>query len=297
MISMAKVLVYGGTGSQARPTVLKLLERGHQPHVVTRDASKESDLESLGVALLEGSMGERDKLFEFTNGMDAIAFLVPAFLGESDDAVAFGRNVIDATEAAGIKKFVWNASGPIPREQDPNDAKSIILAYLQNSALDYVVFEPTTYMENWLGPWTAPFVKSDDIVTYPVLDHVKIGWLASDDVGSLVVAAIESDAVSKRCFDISGTEAPVGPELAQKFSNALGRDIKYVAMTPEKMGKIINEAFGGGGDRIADMYRTEQNDPDLEPKYHDMSSVLELLPVEMTTIEDWVRQNADQFTN
>lgn len=295
---MAKVLVYGGTGSQARPTVLRLIERGHQPYVITRDASKESALKGLGVSLYEGNMAEREKLFDFTNGMDAVAFLIPAFLGEGDDAIAFGKNAIDAAKKAGVRKFVWNASGPILRGDGQADAKTTILKLLEQSDLDYVVFEPTTYMENWLGPWTAPFLKNEDVLTYPVLDHVKMGWLASDDVGSLVVAAVESTKVLRRCFDISGIEAPIGDELAQIYGSALGRDITYRAMTPEQMGNIIDQVFGAGsGDRIAEMYRQEQNDPNPEPKYYDMTEVVNLFAIEMTTIENWVRKHADDFTN
>lgn len=285
-----RVLVYGGTGSQARPTVGELLKKEHEPVVVTRSMPEET---LQGVEYVTANMADRGCLKEISEDIDAVAFLLPAFLGEDDDAAAYGKNVIDATLSAGIKKFVWNASGPI--HNDPKEPKWQILEYLKNSGLDYVVFEPTTYMENWLGPWTAPSVKNKDEVSYPVLDPVKMGWLACRDVGKLVVAALESDVKKKR-FSISGVETPIGVELAERFSTALGRDIKYRAMTPEQMGTAIDSAFGpGSGDRIAEMYRFEQDNPDAEPKFHDMTEVLATFPVEMSTIEDWVRDHRAAF--
>ncbi|MBT6035490.1 MAG: NmrA family transcriptional regulator, partial [Kordiimonadaceae bacterium] len=122
------------------------------------------------------------------------------------------------------------------------------------------------------------------------------GWLASDDVGKLVVSAFEKEKLTNKRYNISGIEAPTGPELAKLFSVALGREIKYRAMTPEQMGDAIDQAFGAGvGERIAEMYRQEQNDPDPEPKFHDMEEVLDIFPVKMTTIEDWVRGHQNAF--
>ncbi len=291
-----KVLVYGGTGSQARPTVECLLENGHNPLVITRSPDNALDLSDRGATVIEGDVSDSDVLNKITSDVDAVAFLVPAFIGSADEAISLGKNAIDAAINAGIKRFVWNASGPIPGPENPDDPKSVIFDYLEKSSLNWVVFEPTTYMENWLGPWTAPSVKENDELTYPVLDHVKIGWIASNDVGKLVVKALEEESVSNKRFEISGIEAPVGPELAGKFSRALSRDINYRAMTPEEMGATIDQAYGAGsGDRIAELYRKEQADPNPEPKYHDMTDVLSALPVQMMTIEEWVRKNADAF--
>lgn len=289
-----KVLVYGGTGSQAMPTVYRLLERGHQPLVVTRSLENAVELKDAGAEIVKADMADRDSLIAISKGVDCVAFLLPAFLGENDDAAKFGKNAIYAAVAGGAKRFIWNASGPI--YEDMAEPKYHIMEYLIQSGMPYVVFEPTTYMENWLGPWTAPNLIADNEVSYPVLEHIKMGWLACADVGKLVVAAIENEAVKNKRFNISGTECPTGPELAKIYSKALGRDIKYRAMTPEQMGAAIDAAFGDGvGDRIAEMYREEQEDPNPEPKFHDMDPVLECFPVEMMTIEDWVKDHHSSF--
>ncbi|MCC3859893.1 SDR family oxidoreductase [Pseudemcibacter aquimaris] len=286
-----RVLVYGGTGSQSGPVVDELLNKGHTPVVVTRtmpDNPKEN------IEYVTANLSDRDRLMEINKDIDAVSFLLPAFLGDDDDAAAYGKNAIYAAVYGKVSRFIWNASGPI--YDDPLEPKWEIFDYLKNSGLEYVVFEPTTYMENWLGPWTAPSVLNDDEVSYPVLDPVKMGWLASRDVGKLVVAAIEDGTVKNKRFDISGIETPIGVELAEKFSAALGRDIKYRAMTPAEMGAAIDAAFGpGSGDRIAEMYRHEQENPDEEPKFHDMTDVLKTFPVEMSTIEDWVRDHRAAF--
>jgi uncharacterized protein YbjT (DUF2867 family) len=291
-----KVLVYGATGSQAKPTVRHLLANGHHPYVLTRSQEKATDLESQGAKVVIGELADRDSLMSASEGMDGIAFLLPAFLDQPENAVQFGINAIDAAIAAGVETFIWNASGKIPRENSPSNHKLAIFRYLQASQLNYVLLEPTTYMENWLGVWTAPSVRQHSRLSYPVLENRKMGWIACDDVGALVVASLNCEAQTRDRFRISGIESPTGPELADIFSRALRRKIDYYAMTPEEMGTCLDSEFGAGaGDRVAEMYRIEQNDPSPEPNYVDMSPVLDALPIEMTRIETWVTEHSDKF--
>ena len=291
-----KVLVYGGTGTQARPTVTHLLRRQHKPYVLTRSRTSAEDLASAGAQIIEADLTDRSALQYASSKVDAVAFLLPAFLDNPADGIAIGRNAIDAARLSNARMFVWNASGEIPEAQEGKDTKRDLLNYLTASGLPHVVLEPTTYMENWLGPWTAPSVINDCVLTYPVLEDRKMGWIACDDVGALVVAALERPEMSGSKFSISGMETPTGPELAELFSDACGKPISYRTMSPEEMGKVLDDVFGpGSGDGVAEMYRQEQNDPNPTPKYHDMSLVLAALEVRMTSIRDWVSAHKNSF--
>ena len=287
-----KVLVYGATGSQAKPTVEHLLARGHTPHAVTRSEANAAELRAQGAVPIVANLADPERLRAATQDVDSVVFLLPAFLDSAADAEVMGKNAIAAAVAAEVDLFVWNASGAVS-ESEP---KVSIFSQLKKSGLPFVVLEPTTYMENWLGPWTAPAVRERNELTYPVLSDRKMGWIASSDVGALVVAALERPALSGRRYRISGVETPTGPELAILFSSALGRDVRYRTMTPDEMGAVLDDAFGkGAGKRVAEMYRREQEDPDPPAKYHDMRAVLEDLPVRMSTIEEWVTVHRDAF--
>ncbi len=270
------------------------MQHGHTPHVLTRNADNAARLEAAGAVPAIGDLCDLDRLRAATSEVDSVAFLLPAFLDDPAEALTFGRNAVDAASMAGVDMFVWNASGEISDEAGESNAKLAILQHLQESALPFVVFEPTTYMENWLGPWTAPSIRDNNELTYPVLADRKMGWIASEDVCALVVAALERPELAGNRYPISGIESPTGPELAAEFAAALGRDISYRTMTPEEMGAVLDDAFGpGAGDNVAEMYRREQEDPDPPDKFHDMSSVLEALPVRMSTIKEWVTVHKD----
>jgi uncharacterized protein YbjT (DUF2867 family) len=294
-----KILVYGATGSQAAPTVSALLERGHRPFVLTRAAAKAAHLAAAGAAVLEGDMGDPARLAEASAGMDGVALLIPAFVRSPEDALAYGRNAIEAARAAGVGLIVWNTSGvipPAPTGNPMNDLRIDIAEALRASGVPHITIQPTLYAENLLGPWTAPFVAQEDRVAYPTPPELRVGWIASADVGLLVAAAFERPELAGRSFVVSGIEAPDGPESAQAFSAALGRPISYRALPPREFGAILDRAFGpGAGGAVAAGYEAIWAGGEAPPTVAEMGPVLAALPVRMRTMREWVAEHAAAF--
>ncbi len=293
-----KVLVYGATGSQAAPIIDKLITRGHQPVGVTHRAENLQALTARGAEAVVADMADKARLVEISKGMDAIALLVP-FMIQSDPFEA-GKNAIDAAKEAGVSMIVWNTSGVIlPGRvgKSSYDARIDIRDYLQKSGIPHVILQPTVYVENLLGPWTVPFVQEKDQVAYPIPADFTLSFLPSQDMASLIVAALEKPGLNGSSFIVSGTEQYNGEGLAASFSAALGRKISYYPMPPQEFGNILNQAFGAGaGDEAAQTYEALWRGEVLVPFYVDMQPVLEKLPVQMTSIGDWVQQFSKAFS-
>jgi uncharacterized protein YbjT (DUF2867 family) len=295
-----KVLVYGATGSQANPVVWKLLERGHQPFVLTRHPERAEQMRAAGAQIVAGDMGDIESLRRASQGMDAVSLLIPFFLRNPFDAATYGHNAIQAAKEADVKLIVWNTSGPTPPTRSGNpsvDVRLDIADELDQSGVPYIIIEPTGYMENFLGPWTAPAVVAGDRLPYPNPTDTRVGWIASDDVGALVAAALERPELANAMFRVSGLENVNGTELAECFSRGLGRTITYVPMEPEEFGAVLDQVFGpGAGKAAAEEYRKARGNPNPPSMYFDMQPVLQKLPVRMTSIEEWVAQHAGAFT-
>lgn len=299
MTEKLNVLVYGATGSQARPTVLHLLKNGHQPYVLTRHPEKAADLVAAGAKIALGDMADPASLQAASTGMDGVALLIPTFLDNPMAAADYARSAIEAAKAAGVKLVVWNTSGALSPVRTGNpmlDMRLDVVDALKASRIPHIIIEPTVYMENWLGPWTSIPVTSRNQVAYPVLSHRRIGWIASEDVGALVAAALERPTLAGSHFKVSGLETPNGDELAAMFSQALGRPLTYYAMTPEEMGEAMELILGkGAGAAVAESYRQDQQNPNPPMMFHPMEQVLQHLPVTMTRITDWVAAHAAAF--
>lgn len=294
-----RVLVYGATGSQSQGVVWTLLEHGHQPFVLTRNPEKAQAMRAAGAEIVVGDMADRARLEELSQGMDAVSLLIPFFLDNPSNAPAFGRNAIDAARAAGVKLIVYNTSGPTPTERtgDPSmDLRVDTIKYLQTSGVPHIVIAPTGYMENFLGPWTAPRVQAEDVLAYPNPVETRVGWIASADVGALMVAALERPELADAIFRVSGIENLNGTELAEQFSQGLGRPISYYAMAPEEFGAVLDQMFGpGAGAGAVAQYRKMREDPNPPTMWYDMQPVLEKLPVRMTSIAEWASQYSGAF--
>ncbi|GAB4209301.1 MAG: NmrA/HSCARG family protein [Roseiflexaceae bacterium] len=298
--SPLKVLIYGATGAQSGALAPELLRRGHQPYVFTRNPEKAAGFAQAGATVVAGDMADRGRLVEASTGMDAVALLIPFFVPNPADALAFGRNAIDAAREAGVRLIVWNTSGAIPpvRTGNPSiDLRIDIAEHLRASGVPHIILQPLVYAENLLGPWTAPFVAQQDLVAYPTPPDLRIAWIPAADVAALVAAALERPELAGRSYVVSGTEAPDGPELAEHFAAALGRPISYHALPPREFGAILDRVFGpGAGDAAATEYERQWASPERKPMAADMAPVLADLPVRLRTLREWVAEHAAAFT-
>lgn len=243
-----KVLVYGAGGSQQFPVIKALKEKGATVIATTSQEDKLELLHQAGAEALLANMADKNRLLEITKGVDAISFLVPFFLSDPLDGYQYARNAIHAAVANKVKLLVLNSSGfilPVKIGNPAMDVRIDIAGYLQESGLPHIVIQPSVYAENLLGPWTAPFVKKEQTLTYPTPEAMPVGWIATRDVAALVATALYSPHLAGQSFQVSGMENLTGNMLADKFS--------------------------------------------------DMAAVLEKLPITMTHIEDWVREQHAVF--
>ncbi len=294
-----KVLVYGGTGSQGSAVVRKLLERGHQPVILTRHPDK---VNQAGVQAVAGDITDPVSLEAASRQVGAVSLMIPFFLPDPTQAFNYARNAIDAANTAEVKLIVYNTSGPVIEgvegiDNPDYDLRREIMDYLQKSPVPSIVIQPTAYMENLLGPWTRNSLLEKDELAYPAEEHAPLGWIATEDVGALIVAALERPQLAGQRFVVSGIENATGLQLAERFTEGLGRPIKYRAMPLEEFGAFLDAAFGpGAGEGAVQGYKFMKDNAARIPMWADMQPVLKALPVEMTSLQEWAAIHRPAFT-
>lgn len=297
-----KILVFGATGSQQFNVIGEARKKGAEVIAATSSEKSFEKLKQAGATAILANMNDANKMQEITKGIDAIAFMIPVSLPNPLDGLQYAKNVIDAAKANGVNKIVWNTSGwlaphkiGIPGE----DVKLDIRDYLKNSGLNYVIIEPTIYMENMMGPFCAPFVKNEKKLAYPTPEAMPIGWIASRDVSAFVVEAIYNTQLKADTFQISGLENLSGNDLAEQFSKGTGENIVYYTQPSKEFGDILRPFVGeAGAAGVASYYESLQNATEYPPKFNpNMSEVLEKLPVKMTSLEQWAKNNREYFFN
>ncbi|WP_102125069.1 SDR family oxidoreductase [Deinococcus planocerae] len=295
---MNTILVYGATGSQGEPVARRLLEAGHRVRILVRQPERAGDLRALGAEVMQGDLSDAEATRRASTGADGVVFHLPFAGGNPMDRPMQARNVIDAAREAGVRLLVWNASGEIAPERTGNpglDVRLDVLEVIQASGVPYVVLQPTGYMENFLGPWTAPEVASRDVFTYPVPNEVRMQWIASDDLGKFVAYAFAHPELAPLNLKVAGPERLSAEEVAERFSRALGRPIRFEPQSPEVFGERMDTIYPGMGRFAAMAYQRAFTDPPSMSSDVDVDSALQKMPVTLTTLEDWVREHADAF--
>lgn len=290
------VLVYGARGQQARPVARRLTELGFQVRVLTRDIDSAADLRALGVEVVAGDFTDRDSLRAASEGMDGVFLLVPFF----DPQPQHGYNAIDAASDAGVRLVVWNPTGTIMPVRTGNpglDIRFDVLKHLRASGLPHIVLQPTAYMENFLGPWTAPELAQSNSFAYPIPRAANMQWICHEDAAAFVAAAFERPQLANAVYDICGPEGLGGDEIAERLTSALGRTIIFRPMPPLEFGAVLDSAFGpGAGAGATAFYEAAQTDPSLVSTKIDITSVLAALPVKLTSLETWARDHAHSLS-
>ncbi len=294
-----KVLVYGATGSQGGPVAPQLLQAGHQVRVLPRRPENAASLAGLGAEIIAGDMGDPASLRRASEGMDAVSLLVPFFTQAPTDGAVYGQNAVEAARAAGVKLLVWNPSGEIPPARSGNpgfDVRLDVLGHLGASGVPYVVVQPTAYMENFLGPWTRGEIADEDTFAYPTPNAVTMQWVATEDVARFMVYALGHPELAPLNVKVSGPEALNGEGVAASFARGLGRPIRFRAMSPDEFGAKLDAVFPGMGEAAAQGYRMAYEQPERFSTNVDIDAALKQLPVELTTLEAWVRTRAGAFS-
>lgn len=297
-----KILVFGASGSQQFHVIAEAKKKGAKVIAATSSEKSFEKLKQAGATPILANLNDADKMLEITKGIDAIAFIIPVSLPNPFDGLQYAKNVIDAAKANEVKKIVWNTSGWLESQKigsPVDDVKLDVRDYLNNSGLDYIIIEPTIYMENMMGPFCAPFIKNEKKLAYPTPEAMPIGWIASRDVSAFVVEAIYNSDLKADTFKISGLENLKGNDLANKFSKGVGEEIVYYPQQPKDFGDILKPFVGeAGAASVAAYYESLQNATEYPPKFNPkMSEVLEKLPVQMTSLDQWAKDNKEYFFN
>lgn len=293
---MSLILVYGASGAQGRPVAEQLLEAGHRVRLLVRRPDSVADLAARGAEVVRGDLADPDSLRAANANVDGVFLLLPFF----DAQLLYAAHAIDAASTAGVRRIVWNTTGAIipVRTGNPGvDLRLDALALLRASGIPFAALQPTAYMENLLGPWTAPEVAAKDQLAYPIPNSVRLQWISHQDAAAFSVAAFEHLEEGEQLIEICGPETLTGEAMAAQFSAALDRTIRFRPMPPSEFGAVIDKVMGGGGDAIAAFYESVHDNPAVMSTAIDYAALQQLLPIAPTTMEAFVRRYRAAFTD
>jgi len=285
-----KILVHGANSAQGIPVVSRLLREGYQVRVFVRDRDKAQSLFSERVEIATGTLEDQDSLKRAYEGIDRV-FLVLPLEYRIDVATTQGYNAINAARDAEVELLVFNTSTSIPNQVTNAAAFEIkrnVEQYIHQNGVPYIILRPPLYMDNLAAPWSLPSIVHQSVVAYPLPSEVRVSWISLDDAAAFAVEALKRPELAGSTFDVGGSEAINGYEIAERFTKVLNRPFTYQQIPIDAFEQGLNQAFGEPtGTEIAKIYRWRSAHP--EAGEVDVSTALHLLPIKLTTFEQWIR--------
>jgi NAD(P)H dehydrogenase (quinone) len=290
-----KILVYGANGAQGGAVAFRLRQEGFAVRGVVRDPSKSLALERAGIEVAVAELDDVEALRRASSGVEAILLTLP-LEWDVETAVRWAKNALAAARSAGVRFIVLNSGVRLPAAPTSVPAfelRRAVELVVRSSAIPTISLRPPMFMENLLTPAVAEGIVNRRVIGYPVPAGLSVAWLALDDLGAYVAAALRRTDLAGQVFDISGPEPLDGPSVADQLGHALDLPLRYSAMAPELFERALVPSFGETVARgIAKTYVWLAEHQDTTLFTGASESLRESLSGPLTGLQAWARQQA-----
>ena len=227
------ILLTGLGSSTGLRVAKKLLKSGHGFSALVRDAGKIPELKSKKVTLVKGSIDDSDSLRKAMDGIEN-ALLISSL---SENQYKIEKNFIDTAKKAGVKHIVkFSAIGADP------DSPSLILRnhgqsekYLKKSGLKYTIVKPNIFMQNFMDFYGNEIKKTKQLKL--PLKNAKCSYVDLRDTVRLLTKVLTTNGNKNKTHIVTGPESLSCFDVAERFSEAIGKKIKYVEIKPKEFKK------------------------------------------------------------
>jgi uncharacterized protein YbjT (DUF2867 family) len=304
------IAVVGATGAQGGGLIRAILADPADRFTargITRDPDSENAqaLKELGVELVRADLDDRASLERAFAGAYG-AFCVTNFWEHfsADKEIEQAGNQAAAAKAAGIKHAVWSSledtrrfvtDDRMPTLQEkykvPHfDAKEVAEGAFREAGVPTTVLRTAFYWENFVYFGLGPKRGTDGVlaVTYP-LGTSRMPSMAAADIGKIALGIFKDDGYIGKTVSVAG-EHLSGADLAEKFSRALGEEVRYDDIDPDEYRSLGFPA----ADELGNMFQFKRDFEEAYVGARDLEVARSLDP-ELQDFDTWLAQNKDSI--
>lgn len=284
-------LVTGANGFQGAAVVRALADPGRRVRGLGRKGADPARPAVPGVTRVTGDLGDPADVRRAFDGVTHAVVTLPLVF-DPPTVRAYVRHVVAAARQVRLRRLVFNTGIVLPEQPTRYavfETRREAEAMLRDSGVPLVVLRPTIYLDNLFSPWTGPALVNDGVLGYPLAADRRVAWLSHRDLAAATVAALTRDDLVGETIDVGGRDRVTGPELAAAFAQALGRDVRYLALDPEAFRAGLGRALGAElADGVAGIYQWAAGEADPTALDVDPAEVEKRLGVSLTPLSRWI---------
>jgi uncharacterized protein YbjT (DUF2867 family) len=313
MADKKTIVVIGATGAQGGGLARAVAADKASPFVargVTRkpDSDQAKALASQGVQMVAADLDDEESLEQAFAGASA-AFCVTNYWEHfsPERELAQAGNMAKAAKAAGLEHVIWSTLEdtrkwiPLNDNRMPTlmgkykvphfDAKGEADQFFKDAGVATTFLLTSFYWENLIYFGLGPKPGPDGTLTIAYdLDDKKMPSIAVEDIGKCAYA------IFKRGGEFIGKTVGIagghlsGGEMAAGLTKALGREVRYNAVTPE-----VYRSFGfPGADDVGNMFQFKRDFNDYYRGARDIEFSRSLNPT-LQTYDQWLAKHAREI--
>jgi len=303
------IAVLGATGTQGGGLVRAIMSDKEGPftaRAITRTVTgdKAKALAALGAELVTADVsdpGSLTKAFQGTYGAYCVTFYWEHFSPEKE--LTHAANMAKAAKQAGLQHVIWSTLEdtrkwvPLSDARMPTlmgkykvphfDAKGEANKFFKEMGVPTTLLHTSFYWDNLINFGMGPKKGPDGVlaIAFPMGDK-KLPGIAAEDIGKCAYGIFKKgpEYIGKT-VGIAG-EHLTGDQMAASLTKALGREVRYNAVTPEAY-----RGFGfPGADDLGNMFQFKR---DFEEAFCGMRSpeVSRSLNPSLQTFDAWLDRN------
>ncbi len=220
-------LVLGGTGKTGRRVAERLETLGMPVRIGSRSANPSFDWEDKNT--WAGALKDVESVY--------VSYYPDLAVPGAPDAI---KAFSDLAVQMGVKRLVLLSGRG---EEAAQSCETII----QESGAEWVLLRAGWFAQNFSEAFMRDLVMSGT-VAFPI-GNVKEPFIDVDDIADVAVAALTEDKHVGQLYEITGSRLLTFAEAIREISDASGREISYVQITPDQFTEGLAEQ-GVPGDYI-----------------------------------------------
>jgi len=284
------LLLTGATGAAGSFIASEFVRHQVPVRFLVRDKAKARLLDNIpAVELMEGDMSNRSSLGAALDGVDR-ALMISA---STMDMVETQSTFIDASKAAGVRHIIkFSGLDARPETTFPfGRMHKDIEQYLEASGLSWTHLRPTGFMQEYLRE--TPSIVNEGAL-YLALGETKLNPIDLADVGKIGFLLLRDGGHEGQRLHATGPEALSMAEVAGRISQAIGKPVRYVPISPEQRRQTL--IVHGVPPQVADALDKQVHErlqAGLESEV-DLSTH-RLFNIRPTTFLEFAQRNAEGF--
>jgi uncharacterized protein YbjT (DUF2867 family) len=253
------ILITGATGTAGREVVEELRRLGAKGvRALVRDPARAGFIREAGIDAVAGDFDRPETLSAALEGVERALLLTPP----SPQTFEQQRAFVEAAKRAGVRHVVkfsaFGADADAPEGFGKWHGQSEEL--LKSSGLAWTMLQPNFFMQNLLGQ--AGQIASTGSIYQPVGD-ARASFIDVRDIAAVAARTLTEEGHEGKTYVLTGPEALSYHDVATKLSEATGRSINYVPISPEQfragaLGAGLPEWLVSALERLNDIFAAGQ---------------------------------------